>query len=80
MFDQEILDNYAVWILDVKYKQVNTNKVAVNYKQLNINQCHNLKQVMVKYMKLFDGSLGVYPNKKVHLDLLTGSELVHQEA
>ncbi len=37
MFDQEILDNYAVWILDVKYKQVNTNKVAVNYKQLNIN-------------------------------------------
>ncbi len=35
---------------------------------------------MVKYMKLFDGSLGVYPNKKVHLDLLTGSELVHQEA
>ncbi len=30
MFDQEILNNYAAGILDAKYEQVDTNKVAVN--------------------------------------------------
>ncbi len=28
MFDQEILNNYATWILDAKYEQIDTNRVA----------------------------------------------------
>ncbi len=28
MFDQEILNNYATQILDAKYKQIDTNRVA----------------------------------------------------
>ncbi len=39
MFDQEILDNYGVQILDAKYKQVDTNKVGAFF-QLNVNQHH----------------------------------------
>ncbi len=37
MFDWEILDNYATRILDAKYEQVDTNRVAANQKQLNVN-------------------------------------------
>ncbi len=69
MFEQEILDNYAAWILNAKYKQVDTNKAATNQKQLNMNQYHNLQQVLAKHGRLFDGSLGVYPNQWVHIDL-----------
>ncbi len=41
MFEQEFLNNYAVQILDTKYVQVDTNKVAINQKHLKINQHHN---------------------------------------
>ncbi len=37
LFDWEILDNYVALILDAKYNQVDTNKVASNWKQLSIN-------------------------------------------
>ncbi len=77
MFDQEILDNYATRILDAKYEQVDTNRVAANQKQLNVNQRHKLQHLLAKNKKLFDGSLGVYPHQKVHIDLLPGSKLVH---
>ncbi len=42
MFDWEILNNYAVWILDAKYKQVDTNRVAANQNQL---KCQSMPQV-----------------------------------
>ncbi len=42
MFDWEIHDNYATIILVAKYKRVNTIKVAMDQKHLNINQCHDL--------------------------------------
>ncbi len=68
MFDQEILDNYSAWILDAKYEQVDTNSFVANQKHLNINQCHRLQHLLAKNKKIFDGSLGVYPHQKVHID------------
>ncbi len=53
MFEQEILDNYAARILDAKYKQVNTNKVVDDQKQLNVNQRHELQYLLAKNKKLF---------------------------
>ncbi len=47
MFNPEILHNYAAWILDEKYRQVNTNKVDANQKQLDINQHHNLQEIQI---------------------------------
>ncbi len=64
-------------LVDVKYEQVDTNRVATNQKHLNINQCHNLQQALAENGKLCDGSLGVYPHQKVHIDFLPGSKLVH---
>ncbi len=80
MFDQEILDIYAIRILDAKYKQVNTNKVAADQKQLNVYHCHKLHYLLAKNKKLFDGSLGMYPHQKVHVDFLPGSKPVHHRA
>ncbi len=37
MFDWDILNINTAQILDVENKHVNTNKVAANQKQLNIN-------------------------------------------
>ncbi len=62
MFEQEILNNYAPQILNVKYNQIDTNRVATNQKHLNVYQLHNLQLVLAKYGKRFEGSLGVYPH------------------
>ncbi len=48
MFDREILDNYAARILDAKYEQVDTNKVAADQKHLNVNQRHQLQHLLAK--------------------------------
>ncbi len=80
MFSQEILDNYDIQILDAKFEQVGINKVAINLKHLNINQLHNLQQVLAKCGKLFDVPLGVYPHQKVHIDLLPGLQHVPHQA
>ncbi len=79
MFQQEFLITYFTQMLDAKYKQFNTNKVAIDQKHLNLNQCHDLQQILVEYGKLFDGSLCVYPYEKVHIDILIGLELVHHQ-
>ncbi len=52
MFDQEILNNYATQILDAKYKQVDTNRVAANQKHLNVNQHHELQHLLAKNKKI----------------------------
>ncbi len=56
-------------------KQLDTNKVAANQKQLNANKCYSLQ-----YIKPFDGSLGVYPHQKFHIELLHNLELLHHQA
>ncbi len=50
---------YDAHLLDKK-EQVDINSIGTNQKHLNINKCHNLHQVLAKYKKPFDGSLGVW--------------------
>ncbi len=76
IFKLEILDNYVTRILDTKYKNFNTNKVAIDQKHLNRNQYLDLEKVLPKYRNLFDGSSGVNPNQKIHIDLLPGLKMV----
>ncbi len=63
-FDCKILENYSTWISDDKFEHIDINKVATDQKQLTSNQHHDLQNILAKYEKLFDGSLGVYPHKK----------------
>ncbi len=77
MFDWNNLGNCSTWILYSKYEQVDINKVANDQKHLTPNQHLDLQKIMAKYKNLFDGSLGVYPQKKDHIDILSGTVPVH---
>ncbi len=77
IFEHHLLDNYSARILDTKYEQVDINTVAAAQKRLTPNQHHDLQVILAKYKNLFDGSLGVYTHKKIHIDHLPGLQLVH---
>ncbi len=49
----------------------------VNHKHLTQSQHHDLQNILAKYEKHIDDSLGVCLQKKVHIDLLSGLEPVH---
>ncbi len=51
-------------MLAVQYEQIDTNKCATIQKTPYINQAHDLEQALVKYNKLFNRLLGVYPQQK----------------
>ena len=44
---------------------------------LDPQQKEDLKQVLQGHTKLFDGTLGVYPHRKFHIDLIQGAVAKH---
>ena len=44
---------------------------------LNTQQKADLKQVLSEFTKLFDGTLGVYPHRKIHIELEPGAKPRH---
>lgn len=56
-------------ILDAKYDKVDIDDVISQQTHLNTGQKDGLRSVLSKYDTLFDGSLGHYKGKKVHIDL-----------
>ena len=62
---------YAVEILDAKYEKVSIDEVASS------EQRAELHRVLSKFKKLFDGTLGVYPHRKFHIDLLPDAKPKH---
>ncbi len=73
-------DSFATCILDAKYKQVNIHDVAFDQCNLLLDQQQYLFTVLLKHKKISDGSLGVYPHKKVHIDLKLGAKPLHHPA
>jgi hypothetical protein len=65
-------------IKECKYKYVDTDEVAAQQKHLSTKQQGELADVLRKYKKLFDDTLGQYPHCKVHLELEPGARPVHQ--
>ncbi len=76
----QIVDSFATCILDAKQEQANICDVAVNQNHLSLDQRCDLFNILSKHKKLFDGSIGVYPHKKVHIDLKPGEMPVHHRA
>ena len=64
---EETLDNHAVEIMDAKYEKVDPLEVAARQTQLTPTQRKELGDLLSKYTRLFDGTLGTYPHKKIHL-------------
>ena len=67
---EDWLDSYlSNTILDAKYEKADVREVAESQKHLTLQQQRQLEEVLAKYEKLFDGTLGVYPHKKFHIDI-----------
>ncbi len=71
------VDSFATHILDAKYEHVNIHDIASNQHHLSLNQWHDLFNILSKHKKIFNGSLGVFPHKKVHIDLKPGKNPHH---
>ena len=57
-------------IMDAKYEKVDINSVIEeHYSHLDTNQREDLQKLLLKYEKLFDGTLGEYPGEPMHIDL-----------
>ncbi|KAL7450185.1 hypothetical protein ACHAWC_004846 [Mediolabrus comicus] len=72
--------SYAAEILDAKYEQVDIDEVVRGQTHLDETQKQELKELLNEYTKLFDGTLGVYPHKEVHIDVDPDAKPVHARA
>jgi hypothetical protein len=61
---------YASEILDAKYEKILVDDAIDQLDHLNAQQKNDLKRVLNEHIKLFDGTLGVYPHRKFHHDLM----------
>jgi hypothetical protein len=68
---------YAVEILDAKYEIFEVDEVTNHLTHLSPQQREDLKQVLQEHTKLFDGTLGVHPHRKFHIDLIPGAVAKH---
>ena len=64
-------------ILNATYNKVDLDKVVNDQKHLNKKQRSELKKVLIKFEKLFDGTLGIYPHRKVYIELLADEVAKH---
>jgi hypothetical protein len=68
---------YAVEILDAKYEKVEVDEVTDHLSHLNPQQNEDLKRVLQEHTKLFEETLGVYPHRKLQIDLVQGVVAKH---
>jgi hypothetical protein len=61
---------YASEILDARYKKVLVDDVMDQLDHFDVQQKDDLKRVLNKHTKFFDGTLGVYPHRKFCIDLV----------
>ena len=66
-------------MLDSKYEKVNINDVISDHCQhLTIEQQQDLRGLLSKYRKLFDGTLGKYPGEPMHIKLEDRAQPVYR--
>ena len=77
IFSEDWLECFATEILDAKYEKTDVAEVLNELIHLNAHQKADLIQVLQENNKMFDGTLGVYPHKKVHIDIDLNAKPVH---
>ena len=70
-------DCFATTILDAKFEKVNVDDVVEQLTHLSKSQRDDLRNVLRNFTKLFDGTLGVYPHRKFHIDVMPGAKPKH---
>jgi hypothetical protein len=69
LFGHNWLESYATELLDAKHQWTDNQDVLANQHHLTAKKKCNLLDVLQQHQKLFDGSLGVYSYRKVHIDI-----------
>jgi hypothetical protein len=77
IFGEDWLECFATEILDAKYEKTDVAEVMKGVTHINAHQKTDLLQVLQKNDKMFNGTLGVYPHKKVHIDIDPNAKPVH---
>ncbi len=77
IFGEDWLECVATEILDAKYEKTDVVDVVKGLTHLNAHQKADLLQVLQENNKMFDGTLGVCPYKKVHIDIDPNTKPVH---
>jgi hypothetical protein len=79
LLGEDWLQSYATEILDAKYEFSDVTKVVNSQSHLDQNQKKDLLDILLKHQQLFDGTLGVYPHKKFHIDIEPNAKPVLQD-
>jgi hypothetical protein len=77
IFSEDWLECFATEILDAKYEKTGVAEVVTGLTHLNAHQKADLLRVLPENNKMFDGTLRVYPHKKVHIDVDPNAKPVH---
>ena len=77
LFGKDWLQCYATHILDARYEFTDVKDVIDQLTHLNTQQKADLLQVSMENAQMFNGTLGIYPHKKVHLELDPNAKPVH---
>ena len=71
-------DCFVTAILDAKYEKVNVDDVVKQLTHLLIKSQHDdLRTVLRDFSNLFDCTLGVYPDRKFHINIMPGAKPKH---
>jgi len=71
---------YYVPLKPALYEPTTAEEVVALQHHLTLEQQQKLANVLRKYSKLFDGTLRVYPHKKVHLEIDPDAKPIHAKA
>jgi hypothetical protein len=77
LFGEDWLKCFATKILDAKYEKKDAVEVVKGLIHLNAHQKADLLPMLQENGKIFDGTLGIYPHKKVHIDIDSNAKPVH---
>ncbi len=64
-------------IPDAKHEWTDVAEVIDKLTCLNTHQKKDLLQVLQDNSKMFDGTVGLYPHRKVHIELVSNAKPVH---
>ena len=71
------LECFATEILDAKYEWTDVTDVVQHMDHISQTYKDDILKVLQKNSSMFHGTLGVYPHKKFHIDVDTGSKPVY---
>jgi hypothetical protein len=77
IFGEDWLKCFATEILDANYEKTDVAEVVKKLTHLNAHQKADFLLVVQENNKMFDGTLGVYPHKKIHIDINPNAKPVH---